>query len=797
MSHIRRVAVLGAGVMGSGIAAHLANARIPCLLLDIVPPGGLTDADRKAGLKDTDRAFRNRFAQGGKDKAIKARPAAFFTTTDADLVDVGNLEDDLHLIGDCDWVVEVVKEDLAVKQDLFERVARHARKDAIISSNTSGLRIKDMTAKLDADFRRRFLVTHFFNPVRYMNLLEVVPGEETAPAVVDRFCRFGADVLGKGVVMGKDTPNFIGNRIGIYGMMETIRVMTEGDYTVDEVDAVFGPAMGRAKSAVFRTADVVGLDTFIHVADNCYNALPDDEMREVFRIPDFLRDMVKRGWLGQKSKQGFYKKEGGEILTLNPRTMEYGPKQKVRTDALKAVRDMDDVGERVRTVCFAQDRLGELAWKVTSRTLAYSSRRLGEIADDIVNIDRAMRWGFGWDQGPFQTWDALGLPDTLGRMDNEGTPVDARVKAMVQSGRRSFYTSEKGRRTYFDLMGNAERELDEGPKVMRLQVLKSAGNVVKQNMGASLIDLGDGVLNLEFHTKMNSIDADIEEMLRVALAEAETNFEALVISNEGQNFSVGANLMFIYMLAQNQDWAQIDRASAGLQKAYQSLRYARVPVVAAPHQMALGGGCELCLWAPSVRAHAELYMGLVEVGVGLIPGAGGTVEMALRAMEGAPDDANFPLEMLLRRNLEAVATAKVSTSAEEARKLGFLRASDGITLNRDQLLYSAKQQALGLARAGWRPLRPRTARMPGPSAKATFMMVLSSMRDGHHISDHDLLISGKVAHVMTGGDCSPRVPLTEDALLDLEREAFLSLCGEKKTQERIQYMLMNNKPLRN
>ncbi|MBI5498489.1 MAG: 3-hydroxyacyl-CoA dehydrogenase/enoyl-CoA hydratase family protein [Deltaproteobacteria bacterium] len=798
MSHsFRKVAVLGAGVMGSGIAAHLANAGIPSLLLDIVPPGGLTEDDKKKGVKATDRSFRNRFSQGGLEKAIKSSPAQFFINTDARLVEVGNLEDDLAKIADCDWVCEVVKEDLGVKRDLFQRVVKHLHKDAILSSNTSGLKIQSMMEGFSADVRRRFLVTHFFNPVRYMNLLEVIPGAETSADVVGRFKEFGSLVLGKGVVMGKDTPNFIGNRIGVYGIMETIRVMMEDGYNIDEVDAVFGTAMGRAKSAVFRTADVVGLDTFVHVSQNCYDNLPDDEMRDVFKVPDFIKEMVKRNMLGNKSGQGFYKKVGSEILTLNLKTFEYEPKKKVRSDALGAVKDMDDPGEKCRTLCFADDRLGALAWKVTSRTLAYAARRIGEIADDIVNIDRAMRWGFGWEQGPFESWDSLGVGDACTRMDRDGTPVDARVRDMLKGGRQRFYESHGGVKTYFDFARNAPVNVDEGFRVMRVPALKEAGHTLKENMGASILDLGDGILGLEFHTKMNAIDADIVEMLNQAVEMAESDYLGLVIANDGPLFSAGANLMLIYMEAQNQAWDNIRKAVTELQASYQRMRYCKVPVVAAPFQLTLGGGCEMCLWAPSVRAHAELYMGLVEVGVGLLPAGGGTTEMTIRAVENAPDDPGYPLEGLIRKNLETIAMAKVSMSAEEARRLGFLRPSDGITLNRDHLLYAAKQQALGMARAGYRAPRPRAVRLPGPSARATFSMALRAMRDGHMMSDHDLLISEKIAHVMTGGDTSPRVLTSENRLLELECEAFLSLCGEVKTQERIQYMLMNNKPLRN
>ncbi|MEW5855716.1 MAG: 3-hydroxyacyl-CoA dehydrogenase NAD-binding domain-containing protein, partial [Myxococcota bacterium] len=577
----RRVAVLGSGVMGSGIAAHLANAGIPCVMLDMVPPGGPSEDERKRGITEQDKRFRNKFAAGGKEKALKASPALFYTPADAPLVEVGNFDDDMHLLKDCDWIVEVVKEDLGVKRRLFEQVHKHASPTAIVSSNTSGLRIKDMMEPFPEEFRRRFLVTHFFNPVRYMNLLELIPGASTDRDVLARMVSFGRDVLGKGVVLGKDTPNFIGNRIGVYGIMETLRVMMEDGYTVDEVDAVFGPPAGRPKSAVFRTADMVGLDTFIHVADNCYESLVDDERRDAFKVPDFLREMVKRGWLGNKSGQGFYKKQGGEILTLDVRTLEYGPKQKVRSESLGAVKDIEDVSERVRTLCYGEDRLAQLAWKVTSRVLAYSARRVGEIADDIVNIDRAMRWGYAWEQGPFETWDALGVGDAAARMEREGIELDGRVKDMLKGGRSRFYDMEGSRRTYFDFGRGTAMPVEEDQKTIRISTLKAEKRVVKENMGASIIDLGDGILNVEFHTKMNSLDADIVEMLNAAVDLAEKDFLGLVITNDAPQFSVGANLMLVFMEAQQGNWENLDRGVREFQNTNRRLRYARVPVVAA------------------------------------------------------------------------------------------------------------------------------------------------------------------------------------------------------------------------
>ena len=796
----KKVCVIGAGVMGQGIAAHVANARIPVLLLDIVPPA-MSDEDKKAGLDPKSKAFRNKFSQGGLEKALANKPALFFTKRDAALVEVGNLEDDLGRVAECDLVVEVVLERMDVKQQLFERLEKVVKPGTIVTSNTSGLSIEGMTQGRSAAFKQSFAVTHFFNPVRYLPLLEIVAGKDTDAAVVAKLTAFGERTLGKGVVRGKDTPNFVANRIGVFGIMETIRVMLEDKYTIEEVDAVFGPAIGRAKSAVFGTADVVGLDTFIHVAQNCWDNLKQDERHAVFETPVFMRKMVENKWLGRKTKSGFYKKDGDEILTLDWEKLEYRKKQKVRYESLGAVRNLETTAEKVAAMFGADDRAAQLFWKVTAATLCYSARRLGEIADDVPSIDNAMKWGFMHELGPFQTWDAIGVKRSVERMQKDGTfAVPEWVIKMLAQGRESFYSvDDKGRMSAWDPRVNKAVLVDEGPRVMAFSLLKAdTTRVVKDAFGTTLVDLGDGVLACEFHTKMNAVDDEIVNGLNDALDLCEAGkFQALVLANDAPRFSVGANLLLMMLAAREKQWDGIEASVKAFQQVNTRLKYSSVPTVAAPFDLTLGGGAEMVLWCNRVRAHAELYIGLVEVGVGLLPGGGGTVELLGRALEGAVDDANFAPEQMIRRALECIAMAKVATSAEEARELMFLQAADGVTLNRRHLLADAKAEALGMAVAGFTPPRRRTFRLPGRSAYATFDMALSTMRDGHYISDHDLKVAKKVAWVMAGGDTSPRVKLSEQHLLDLEREAFLSLIAEEKTQERMAYMLENNKPLRN
>ncbi len=792
---IRKVAVLGAGVMGSGIAAHLANAGIPCLLLDIVPPKAAE------GEKTDSKAFRNKFALGALAHLRKQKPAPLFTHAALQLIEAGNFEDDLARLAECDWVVEVVKEDLAVKQALFARVEKAIRPGTVVSSNTSGLSIKGMLEGRGDAFRKNFLVTHFFNPVRYMKLLELVAGPETSPEVMKSIHLFGEEVLGKGIVYGKDTTNFIANRIGVYGIMKTIAEMQKAELSVEEVDKIFGPAMGRPKSAVFRTADIVGLDTFVHVAKNCFDTLPHDEERDIFRIPAFIEQMVQKGMLGDKSGQGFYKKEKGaggkEILSLDLKTLEYRAQQKVRYESLGAAKDVDDIRERVVTVMTGQDKAAKFAERVTLEVLAYASRRIPEIADDIVNVDRGMRWGFAWELGPFETWDAYGVKKGVERMKELGIQPAAWVTDMLAAGRESFYAVEGSRDTWWDIPSKSVKPVSENPRTMKVEYLKRGNKKILGNDSATLWDMGDGATLLEFHSKMNAIGSTTIELMHAGLDETEKNFRAMVVGNDGANFSVGANLMEVLWAVNSGEMEAVEKMVASFQSANQRMRYSSVPVVTAPFGLTLGGGAEATMGGNAIQAAAELYMGLVEVGVGLIPGGGGNL-MLLRNVYGPyAADKDFDPLPFLKKVFLAIGTAKVATSAEEARELGFLSATDGISLNRDFLLSDAKARALGMANSGFRPPRPTQFRLLGPSGYATIDMMLYDMQLNNQVSEHDRKIAQKLARVLTGGDTTPSALVSEDRLLELEREAFLSLLGEEKTRDRMMFMLEKGKPLRN
>ncbi|MCB9506498.1 MAG: enoyl-CoA hydratase/isomerase family protein [Myxococcales bacterium] len=794
---IRKVAVLGSGVMGSGIAAQLTNAGIPCLLLDIVPP------NPKPGDDVTSKAFRNSFSSGAIAKFAKQKPAPLMSKRALEILEVGNFDDDMGRLAEVDWVIEVVVENLAIKQKVFANVEANIRPGTIVTSNTSGLSIKGMTEGRGDDFKRHFLVTHFFNPVRYMKLLELVEGEDTDPAVTAAVHAFGEETLGKGIVYGKDTTNFIANRIGVYGMMKTIEEMRRAELTVEEVDKIFGPAMGRPSSAIFRTGDLVGLDTFLHVAKNCYDTLVHDEEREVFRAPDFLEAMVQRGMLGDKSGGGFYKKakgaDGGKaILSLSLDTLEYVEQKKVRFDSLGAVRSVDDVRKRVAMMLDADDTAAKFAKKVTLDVLAYASRRIPEIADDVVNVDRGMRWGFGWDIGPFETWDAIGVEKGLAMMAELGIEPAAWVKEMVAAGRTSFYGVDGAADTFWDIPSRASKVAPESRRNLRVEHLKRTGGKVKENFGATLWDMGDDVLLVEFHTKMNAIDDDIIAMLDAAVDEAEANYKGIVIGNDATPaFSAGANIMALLMGARGGQWDMIRKMVGDFQRVNQRLRYSKIPVVTAPGGLALGGGAEVTMAGNAVQAKSELYMGLVEVGVGLIPGGGGNLQM-LRNVYGSyaldPDFDPFPF---IKKVFLSIGMAKVVTSAEEAKEAGFLNPTDGISMNGDFALFDAKQRALGMYEAGFRPPRPSRFLLPGTHGRATIDMMLYDMQLNNQISDYDRHIGSKLAGVLTGGDCSPTVPVTEERLLEIELEAFLSLCGEERTHARLEAMLTTGKPLRN
>ncbi|MFP4600664.1 MAG: 3-hydroxyacyl-CoA dehydrogenase NAD-binding domain-containing protein [Persicimonas sp.] len=787
---IRKAVVIGAGVMGRGIAAHLANARIPCHLLDIVPkPQEGEDAD--------DPSFRNKIATQAIEQIKKSKPALMFTKRDLELIEPGNIEDDLDLLADADWVVEAVPERMDIKQTTFAKIEEHAGPDTIITSNTSGLSIAGMLEGRSDAFKERFLVTHFFNPVRYMKLLELVEAEQTSPEVTETMVKFGRDVLGKGIVFGKDTTNFIGNRIGVHGIMTIMHLMDDFGMTVEDVDQVFGKPMGRPKSAVFRTGDVVGLDTFVHVANNCYETLTDDEDREVFEVPGFLKEMVEKGWTGQKAGQGFYKKTKEGILALRPDKMEYEKRDKSDFDSLSAAKGSpaDKIHHVIRE---GEDNAADFARAATYRSLAYSARRLGEIADDIVNIDRAMRWGFNWKLGPFQTWDAIGLQWSVEQMDGEGIDLPDWIHEMVEAGHESFYRWSGATREYYDPNSKGYKPVPRDERDISIDLLERSDKKVDGNSGASLYDMGDGVALLEFHTKMNSVDNDVIEMMERAADEVENgDWRGLVIGNGSDNFSAGANLMLVLMNARSDNWDDIEKMIGRFQQANQRMRYISKPVVSAPRGLTLGGGAEVALGANAIQGAGELYMGLVEVGVGLIPGGGGNLQLMRKIFGKHSDDADFDALPFLQKVFMQIGMGEVSRSGEQAREAGFLSASDGISLNADHRLHHAKQRVIGMAESGFKPPRPAQFRLPGRDGVATIDMMLYGMEGNHQISAYDRFIGKKLANVLCGGDTTRAVLTSEQQLLDLERETFLSLCGEEKSQERMQHMLMHNKPLRN
>ena len=785
---IRRVGVIGAGVMGAGIAAHLANAGIQAVLLDIVPPN-LTEAERK------DRSARNRFSQGGLERAIKSRPALFFHPSFARRVEIGNTEDDLDKLGDCDLVIEVIIEKLEPKQALFAKLETAAPK-AIIASNTSGLRIEDMTAGRSDEFKKRFLVMHFFNPVRYMKLLELVVGPETDPATYDRIKRFGEDVLGKGIVLGKDTPNFVGNRIGAHAMMTTIHLMLEEKLAPEDVDAITGTAMAHPKSASFRTADVVGLDTFVHVADNCFNSLKDDEDRKVFEVPAYIRTMVEKKLLGDKTKGGFSRKgKDGALETLDPYTLEYRPRggDEAIKKATKSIDKIEEPGARVKKLVNDPGKAGAFAWKVVSRSLSYSARRIGEIADSVVAVDDAMRWGYNWELGPFQTWDALGFAETVDRMEKDGIALPDSIKKMRAAGAKGFYDGNK----VWDLEKGEYVEEKTDPRNATLTILRKGSAPVLKNDGAEAWDLGDGVLGLTFKTKANSLDPDVIGMLTKATEKAEQEFRAMVVANQGEHFCVGANLFLVAMAGSQGNFDQIREMVKGYQMATQRMKYASVPIVAAPYGMTLGGGLELCFACTEVQAAAETYSGLVEVGVGLIPGGAGTMNMLWRALEAIPEGTTVNVYEAVTQTFKNIALAKVATSADEGKAFGYFRRNDGVSFDRARQLTEAKARAIGLAESGYHAPLPRAFKLPGESGIATLNMMIDTLVAGGQASKHDAVVAGKLANVLCGGAGGASREVTEDQILELEREAFVSLAGEPKSLERMQYMLMNNKPLRN
>jgi 3-hydroxyacyl-CoA dehydrogenase len=826
MKRIHKVAVLGAGTMGARIAAHFANAGLPSLLLDIVPP-------------DADGPARNKIAAAGLDGARKSKPAAFFEASLSRLVTVGNFDDDLKRLADVDWIIEAIVENLEIKRALLKKVEAVRKPGTIVTTNTSGLPVAKIAEGFSDDFRRSWFGTHFFNPPRYMRLLELIPTPEADRALIGAVTHFCDAQLGKGVVLAKDTPNFIGNRIGTFSVLNVMRLMQEMDLTIEEIDALTGQAVGWPRSATFRTIDLVGLDVLGHVVTNMTQNVRDE--RSELQVPAFFRQMLERKWLGDKTRGGFYKKNVGrapspgepgkkdekedERLALNWKTLEYHPRQKPKFAALDMAKNVEEPGARIRMLLGLDgapqkpDKAANFLWAALSDLWTYSANRIPEISDSVVEIDNAMRLGFAWELGPFELWDAAGVEATVARMKKEGRPVAANVEKLLGSGKKSWYADDPktpSGRKYADLATGNWQPVTVPAGVWSVDVaiktavtMKSNG-VVKKNSGASLVDLGDGVGCIQFHSKMNALGADIISLILQTLKPGGPGdaFDAFVITNDAQNFSVGANLMLLLMAAQEEEWDDVDLAIRQFQGMTQAIKFSPKPVVSAPFGLTLGGGCEVSLHAAARQPHAELYMGLVEVGVGLLPGGGGCKEMLLRALDSAssirpdlPSNARGEsVELLeaMKKAFETVATAKVSTSADEARGLGFLSTSDRITMNRERVLSDAKARALELVAAGYEPPVMRTQiPAPGENLLATLKMGVYLMRQGDYISDHERKLGTKIAEVLCGGNITPGTPVSEQYLLDLEREAFKSLCGERKTQERIQFTLKTGKTLRN
>jgi 3-hydroxyacyl-CoA dehydrogenase len=801
MEHrIRKAAVLGAGVMGAQIAAHLANVGIPSLLLDIVPTT-VTAEEQQRGLTLDSAEVRNRFARLGLHLLQQRQPEALYAKTDSVRITPGNIHDHLPLLAEVDWVIEAVTEQYEAKRQLYHAIVPYLKPEVILSSNTSGLSLTTLSTALPQALQRRFLGTHFFNPPRYLKLLEVIPTIHTDAAILEAMCAFGSRVLGKGVVKAKDTPNFIANRIGIYAMLCCMKVMVEEGYTIGEVDTITGPALGRPRSATFRTADLVGLDTLLHVATNTVAALPTDPIRQVIPEPNFLETMVARGWLGNKTGQGFYKQirteKGREFYEINYRTLEYQPQRPLHAPSLQQGRGIEDVRQRVKMLAYADDRAGRFAWKVLSETLLYAAARLPEIADNVVQVDSAMQWGFNWLLGPFETWDTLGVQTAVQKMVQEGRDIPPLVQTLLQAGHTAFYETRQDIQRYFDIQQKAYQEVPQDPQHLCLRVLKGRQRVVHTNAGASLLDLGEGVACLEFHTKMNAIGGDIVDMLLRAGEVVAQDFVGLVIGNDAENFSAGANLALILLEAQNENWDTIEHMVRMFQHANLALKYLQVPVVAAPAGMTVAGGCEICLAADQICAAAETYMGLVEVGVGLIPAGGGCKELLWRGQESLPEDTPLDLFPLVQRVFQTIGQAKVSTSAAQARHAGFLRPQDRISVNRDYLLHDARQLVSDIAARGYTPPSPPRIRVVGRSGYGNLLAALYNMQLARFITEYDRHIGRKLAYVLSGGDVPEGSRVSEQHLMDLECEAFLSLCGDPKTQARMYHMLETGQPLRN
>ncbi len=790
MLKVEKAAVLGAGTMGAAIAAHLSNAGIPTILLDI--------AKTDEGTTDKNEIVKSMFAA-----AKKLKPAPFMLKDNANLIELGNFEDDMEKLKDSDLVIEAVVEKLDIKHKIFAEVEKYRKEGAVIASNTSGIPIKDIAEPFSDDFKKHFLGTHFFNPPRYMKLVEVIPTEWTDGEVACKVHGFMDRRLGKGVVPAKDRPNFIANRIGVFGMMSTIHAMIEMGLTPTEVDQITGKAIGHAKSATFRTSDLVGLDVTAHVTRNLYPAIPEDKDREIFKMPELIETMLEKNILGDKTGGGFFKKSRDEegnriILELDLDTFEYKPQVKTKFKSIGEGRQIEDALKRIKKLYWYDDKVGEFLRKTSGHVSRYSAERIPEIADTIVEVDNAIKWGFGWDVGVFEAWDAVGVRESVERMKEEGHEIPENVQKMLDSGAETFYKNENGTKYYYDLVNGEYKEVSVQDGIIILDSVKEKTGVIKSNSGASLIDLGDGVACLEFHSKMNAIGGDTVQMMNFAFDEVEKNFEGLVIGNQGGNFSAGANIMMLLLAAQEEEWDDINIMIAQFQKAVMRIRYSAKPVVTAPYGLALGGGCETTMHGNKVRAAAETYIGLVEVGVGLLPAGCGTKELTMRAMDRAKATPDADPLAFLKGTFELIGMGKVATSAQEAKAWGILKDSDSISMNGDRLIADAKQEVLNLAASGYvQPVERTDILALGEQGQSALKVALHMMKRGGYISDHDELIGRKIANVMCGGNLNHTTYVSEQHLIDLEREAFLSLCGQPKTQQRIAHMLKTGKPLRN
>jgi len=797
---IKKVAIIGSGIMGSGIACHFANIGVEVLLLDIVPRE-LNEKEKAKGLSLKDGVVRNRLVNEALKTSLKSKPSPIYSQKFADRIKTGNIEDNLHKIKDVDWIMEVVVERLDIKQQVFEKIEKHRTPGTLITSNTSGIPIKFMNEGRSEDFQEHFAVTHFFNPPRYLKLFEVVPGPKCKNEVTDFLMMYGEKFLGKTSVLAKDTPAFIGNRIGIFGIMSLFHVVKEMGLTIEEVDKLTGPVIGRPKSATFRTIDVVGLDTLVHTANGVKNNCPNDEMRDQFVIPDYVNTMMENKWLGSKTKQGFYKMTKNangkrEILSLDLNTLEYRAKKSAKFETLELTKSIDNVADRFKVLVAGKDKAGEFYRKSFAAMFAYVQNRIPEISDELYRIDDGLRAGFGWEHGPFQIWDAIGVEKGVEIMKAEGKEPAGWVTEMLSKGETSFYSVKEGATFYYDIPAKSHLKKPGQDSFIILDNIRKTNEVWK-NSGAVIEDIGDGILNLEFQSKMNTIGADVLVAINKAIDLAETNYQGLVVGNQAANFSVGANIGMIFMMAVEQEYDELNYAIKYFQDTMMRMRYSSIPTIAAPHGMALGGGCEISLHADKVVAAAETYMGLVEFGVGVIPGGGGSKEMALRASD-LFHKGDVQLNVLQEHFL-TIGMAKVATSAYEAFDLGLLqKGKDVVVVNKERQIAQAKQHALLMAESGYtQPAKRKDVLVLGKQALGMFLVGTDSMEASHYISEHDKKIANKLAYVMAGGDLSEPTKVTEQYLLDIEREAFLSLTSERKTLERIQHMLKTGKPLRN